>query len=222
MTSRSATRMPRPGTGDVRLRMGALGLSALGVQAVGTVDAVGPEVVGFAPGDRVAMREPNPRAGFQRMVSERDLIGIPKDVSFEDAAAILPSGLIARTILKQLHTIGKGDRVIVTPDESGADRFVAAWATHLGATVVDPADRLGTETVIGPVDYRAGRRWRYGNGLAQMASADVFSVMRAGAFRSMPVSRHPLSAASQVQSDIEAGRTTGPVVLMPGVGDVAA
>lgn len=202
--------------------MGALGLSALGVQAVGTVDAVGPEVVGFAPGDRVAMREPGTRAGFQRIVSERDLIGIPKDVSFEDAAAILPSGLVARTILKQLHTIGRGDRIVVTPDESGAAPFVAAWATHLGATVVDPADRLGTETVIGAVDYRAGRRWRYGNGLAQLASADVFAAMRAGAFRSLPAPRHPLSEARRVQSEIEAKQTAGPVVLLPGLGDLAA
>src|SRR5476649_593883 len=65
--------MPRPGLGQVRLTLGAVGLSRLGVQAVGTVDAVGKEAVGFAAGDRVALRVPGSRAAFPQIASERDL-----------------------------------------------------------------------------------------------------------------------------------------------------
>ncbi len=213
---------PRPGIGEVRLRIGALGLSTFGVQAFGTVDAVGAEVVGFALGDRVAMRDPDARPGFKRIVSERGLIGLPKDVSFDDAAAVLASGLVARAILKQIHTIGRGERVVIVTDESGADRFVAAWAEHLGAVIVDQPQARGTETVIGPADFRAGREWRYGHGLAQLAAADVFAAMRAGAFRALEVSRHPLSDALRVHADIEAKRTSGPAVLLPDIGDLAA
>jgi NADPH:quinone reductase-like Zn-dependent oxidoreductase len=202
--------------------MGALGLSALGVQTVATVEAVGPEVVGFAPGDRVAMRNPGARPGFQRQVSERDLIGIPRDVTFEEAAGVLASGLVARAIVKQIHTVGRGDRVVVVPDESGADAFVAAWARHLGATVVDPADQRPGDSIIGPADFRAGAAWRYGHGLAQLAAADVFKAMRDGAFDALAVETLPLSDAARVHSDIEARRTAGPVVLLPGRGDIAA
>src|SRR3954470_647293 len=94
--TRPNSRLPRPGTGEVRLRMGAIGLSPLGVEAVASVEAIGPEVVGYALGDRVATRVPGGRPAFPRIVSERDLIGVPKDISNDDAAGFLRPGLVAR------------------------------------------------------------------------------------------------------------------------------
>ena len=215
--------MPRPGQGQVRLTLGAVGLSPLGVQAVGTVDAVGKEAVGFAAGDRVAVRVPGSRAAFPQIASERDLIGIPKDVSFDDAAGLLPAGLIARTIVKQLHSIGRGSRVRIEPDESGADRFVAAWALHLGATVLSADDvSRPADIVVTSDDFIAARRYRAGHGLAQLAAADVFQLIREGAFAGLDVSIHPLTEASRLQDDIENRRTAGPVVLMPGDVTLAA
>jgi NADPH:quinone reductase-like Zn-dependent oxidoreductase len=228
--------MPRPGTGQVRLRLGAVGLSPLGVQAVGTVDAVGKDAVGFAPGDRVALRVPGSRPAFPRIASERDLIGIPKDVSFDDAAGLLPAGLIARTIVKQLHSIGRGNRVHIAPDESGADRFVAAWVRHLGATVVSGPgskdeslnDAIGStevrssDVVVTADDFAAARRWRAGHGLAQIAAADVFQLIRDGAFANLDISIHPLAEATRLQAEIEQRRTAGPIVLMPGDVTLAA
>jgi hypothetical protein len=213
--------MPRPGHGQVRLRLGAIGMSPLGVQAVGTVDAVGPEAVGFAAGDRVALRLPGTRAGFPRIASERDLIGIPKDVSFDDAAGILPAGLVARTIVKQLHTIGRGDRVHIAADDFGADRFVAAWVRHVGATVVR-GDVLRSDVVVSREDFTAARAWRFGHGLGQLAAADVFQLIREGAFADLDVRIHPLADASRVQAELAEKRTAGPVVLMPGEVTLAA
>jgi hypothetical protein len=208
--------MPRPGHGQVRLTLGAVGLSRLGVQAVGTVDAVGKEAVGFAAGDRVALRVPGSRAAFPQIASERDLIGIPKDVTFDDAAGLLPAGLIARTIVKQLHAIGRGNRVRIVADESGADRFVAAWVRHLGATVLTDSDEAQpSDVLVTPQDFVAARRWRAGHGLAQLAAADVFQLIREGAFAGLDVSIHPLTDAPRLQDDIEQRRTVGPVVLMP-------
>ena len=208
--------MPRPGIGQVRLTLGAVGLSPLGVQAVGTVDAVGKEAVGFAAGDRVALRVPGSRAAFPQIASERDLIGIPKDVSFDDAAGLLPAGLIARTIVKQLHAIGRGNRVRIAADESGADRFVAAWVRHLGATVLTDADEpRASDVAVTREDFGTARRWRAGHGLAQLAAADVFQLIRDGAFAGLDVSIHPLTEAPRIEADIEQRRTAGPVVLMP-------
>jgi D-arabinose 1-dehydrogenase-like Zn-dependent alcohol dehydrogenase len=213
--------LPRPGIGQVRLNLGAVGLSRLGVQAVGTVDAVGREAVGFAAGDRVALRVPGSKPAFPRIASERDLIGIPKDISFDDAAAILPAGLMARTIVKQLRPIGRGNRVAIERDEFGADRFVAAWARHLGATVVT-ADALPADLTVTTDDFEAARKWKFGHGLGQLAAADVFQLIREGAFADLDVSIHPLGDASRVQNEIEQKRTAGPVVLMPGDVSLAA
>jgi hypothetical protein len=210
--------MPRPGKGQVRLNLGAVGLSPLGVQAVGTVDAVGADAVGFAAGDRVALRVPGTRAGFPRIASERDLIGIPKDVSFDEAAGLLPAGLIARTIVKQLHSVGRGTRVVIEPDDDGAHRFVAAWVGYAGGSVVS-SDELDSgakpDILVTVEDFAAARRWKFGHGLGQLAAADVFQAIRAGAFAGLDVAIHPLGEASRVQNDIEQKRTAGPVVLMP-------
>lgn len=214
--------MPRPGKGQVRLNLGAVGLSPLGVQAVGTVDAVGPEAVGFAAGDRVALRVPGTRAGFPRIASERDLIGIPKDVSFDDAAGLLPAGLIARTIARQIHSIGRGNRVLIEPDAHGADRFLAAWVAHVGGIVVPADSRDHADVIVTADDFEVARRWRYGHGLGQLAAADVFAAIRSGAFAGLEASIHPLGEATRLQNDIEQKRTAGPVVLMPGDVTLAA
>lgn len=207
--------MPRPGKGQVRLNLGAVGLSPLGVQAVGTVDAVGQDAVGFAAGDRVALRVPGTRPGFPRIASERDLIGIPKDVSFDEAAGLLPAGLIARTIAKQIHSIGRGNRVRIESDGDGADRFVAAWVASVGAVVVDEASEERADVVVTKDDFSAARRWRYGHGLGQLAAADVFAAIRGGAFAGLDVAIHPLGEAARLQNEIELKQTAGPIVLMP-------
>lgn len=207
--------MPRPGKGQVRLNLGAVGLSPLGVQAVGTVDAVGPEAVGFAAGDRVALRVPGMRPGFPRIASERDLIGIPKDVSFDDAAGLLPAGLIARTIAKQIHSIGRGNRVRIESDGDGADRFLAAWVDHVGATALPEGSTLPADVIVTADDFAAARRWRYGHGLGQLAAADVFAAIREGAFAGLEVAIHPLAEAARLQNEIVQKRTSGPIVLMP-------
>jgi len=214
--------LPRPGVGQVRLNLGAVGLSPLGVQAVGTVDAVGHEAVGFAPGDRVALRVPGTRPAFPRIASERDLIGIPKDISFDDAAGILPAGLIARTIVKQLRPMGRGNRVHIQDDESGAGSFVAAWARHIGAIVVTDGTALVNDVVVSAKDFAAARRWKFSHGLAQLAATDVFQLIREGAFKDVDVRIHPLADASRVQLDIDEKRIAGPVVLMPGDVTLAA
>jgi hypothetical protein len=124
---------------------------------------------------------------------------------------------------KQLHAIGRGNRVRITADESGADRFVAAWVRHLGATVLTDADSpRPADVIVTADDYLAARRWKAGHGLAQLAAADVFQLIREGAFAGLDVAIHPLTEATRLQDDIENRRTAGPIVLMPGDVTLAA
>jgi hypothetical protein len=68
---------------------------------------------------------------------------------------------------------------------------------------------------VTPQDVAAARRWRAGHGLAQLAAADVFQLIREGAFAGLDVSIHPLTDAQRLEDDLEQRRTLGPVVLMP-------
>ena len=207
---RSRSTLQRPRTGEVRVRVGALGLSTLGVQAIGRIEAVGPEAGGFAPGDRVAYRFTSETPGLSHIIGERDLIGFPKDVAIEQAAALLPMGLIARTIVKQLHSIGRGNRVSVAPDLGGADAFVKAWVQHLGATVVDS----DADVAITAADYRAARMFPNSHGLAQLAASDVFQAVRLGVFDGLEIASYPLSDAAKAKLAVETREASGPVVLL--------
>lgn len=209
---RRRSRLERPREGQVRIRLGALGLSALGVQAIGRVEAVGPDAAGFAPGDRVAYQFSAATPGLSHIVCERDLIGFPKDVAIEKAAALLPLGLVARAIVKQLHSIGRGNRVTIAADASGADAVVTAWAIHLGAEIV-PVGSPRVDVSITTEDYRAARMLRNSHGVAQLAASDVFQAVRAGVFDELPIASYPLSDAAKAKSAFEQ-RSAEPIVLL--------
>jgi len=206
----SRSTLQRPRHGEVRVRVGALGLSGLGVQAIGRIEAVGPEAGGFAPGDRVAYRLTSETLGLSHIIGERDLIGFPKDVAIEKAAALLPLGLVARAIVKQLHSIGRGNRVSIDADDSGVDTLVRAWVRHLGAELVDS----DADVVITAKDYAAARLLRNGHGFAQIAASDVFQAVRLGVFDDVQIARYPLSDAESARRAVQNRETPGPAVLL--------
>jgi len=206
-TTTSSRILPRPKSGEVRVRLAAVGMSALGLQAAGFIEAVGPEAAGFAPGDRVAYPAAAANKGLRPVVSERDLIGFPKDVPIDKAVGFLPLGLIARMVVRQLHSIGNGNTVYVAPDSAAA--FVTAWVRHLGGVIVD--DAATAEVVITAGDYAIARSWRNGAGSGQQAASDVFTMVRKGVFDAIPLPTYPLSDAARLRSAVEAG----PVVLLP-------
>ena len=173
---------PRPSEGEVRVQVATVALSALGTQLAGTVDAVARESIGFARGDRVAFRSDKPLTG-RVIVQERDLMGVPADVSLDAAAGLFPCALLARTITRQIHTVGSGDRVAVL-DGSAVAPFIRAWVDHLGGVVVDELPNV----TITSEDVRAARAVKTAHGTAQQAAADVFAAIRGGAFDAIPFS----------------------------------
>ena len=173
---------PRPSEGEVRVQVATVGLSALGTHLAGTVDAVARDSIGFARGDRVAFAAPGPASG-RLIVEERELIGVPADVSLDAAAGLFPCALLARTVTRQVHTIGSGDRVAVL-DTSALAPFIRAWVTHLGGTVSDELP----EVTVTSADVRTARAWKSPHGTAQQAASDVFAAIRAGAFDSIEFS----------------------------------
>ena len=176
------TTMQRPEEGEVRVLVSAMGVTALGTQVTGTVDAVAKDSIGFLRGDRVAFRADAP-VGARVIVAEDELIGVPADVSLDAAAAIFPCALLARSVVRQVRSIARGDRVQVA-DTSVVAPFLRAWARHLGADVVDDE----SDVRLDGRDIRAALALRSGHGSAQQAAADVFAAIRAGAFDEVALS----------------------------------
>ena len=199
----------RPDRGQVRVTVGSIGLSALGTQVSGTVEAVAKDSIGFIRGDRVAFAMPAPPKEGRIIVEERDLMGVPADVGLDAAAALFPCASLARTVVRQVHAVGAGASVYLR-GESALSPFLRSWIRYLGAVETDNA--ASADIVIIGSDIRTARAWGVGHGVAQQAAADVFEAIRAGAFDDIA-----LSTPEQAR---QGSRT--PVLLHPAEVDLAA
>ncbi len=143
-----------PGAGEVCLRQTAIGFNfidiyqrrgvyplerptGLGFEAAGVVEAVGPDVTEFAPGDRVAYMNAGVGAyADRRNVPAAKLVRVPEGVTDEAAAALLFKGMTAQYLLRKTHAVQPGDLLLVHSAAGGVGQILTRWATALGATVV--------------------------------------------------------------------------------------
>ena len=158
---------PAPGTGEVLVRVHAasvnradmdalyarwgflrlfLGLrrprsTRLGIDAAGVVEAVGPGVTAFAPGDRVfADLFPYRQDAYSELVCapERAWASLPPNLTFEAAATLPHSAILALQGLRRRdgRSFGHGARVLVVGRVGqrravrGADRQVSRCSRH--------------------------------------------------------------------------------------------
>ncbi len=145
---------PEPGPGEVLLRHGAVGLNyidvyfrtglyktalpaTLGMEAAGTVLAVGDGVSDLAPGDRVAYAG-GPLGGYatERTIAADRLVKLPDGIDLTTAAAMMLQGLTAQYLLRRTHRVQPGETVVVHAAAGGVGLIMCQWAKHLGATVI--------------------------------------------------------------------------------------
>ncbi len=135
-----------------------------GMEAAGVVTDVGPDVQGFAPGDRVAYMLGLPGAYCSvRNVPAGAVVKLPASVDEETAAALLLKGVTADYVLRDLGRVGPGTRLLVHAAAGGVGLLLCAWARRLGATVLgtvssDAKARVarehGAQHVVVTRDYR--------------------------------------------------------------------
>lgn len=136
----------------------------LGWDVAGVVEAVGPSIREYAPGDEVVgyVRKDSIEHGtYAELVTAavRHLAPKPSSVSFAAAAALPLAGLTALQTL-ELAGVSDGDTVLVNAASGGVGSFAVQIATALGARVIGTAGErnhdylrsLGAE----PVTYGEG------------------------------------------------------------------
>lgn len=150
---------PVPGAGEVSLRIAAVGLNPvdlyvrqgymaqffklelpaiIGVDAAGTVQAVGPGVQGFAPGDRVIAHLPiNGKGAYaeRAVVPVSGLAKLPAHLSFEAGASLPLPGLTGRQAVDALG-VSAGERVLVSGALGAVGRAAVQYLKELGARPV--------------------------------------------------------------------------------------
>jgi NADPH:quinone reductase-like Zn-dependent oxidoreductase len=148
----------------------------LGLDLAGVVEAIGPDATRFQPGDRVFADLSSQRQGgaFAELVcfSERAFERIPDSLSFEDAATLPHSAVLALQALRLRsgRTIRPGDKVLIDGASGNVGPFAVQAAKAMGAevtAVAGPAKQdfvrsLGADHAIDytAVDYtKTGERY---------------------------------------------------------------
>ncbi|GEK18267.1 NAD(P)-dependent alcohol dehydrogenase [Cellulomonas persica] len=200
----------------------------LGSDIAGTVEAVGPGVTRFAPGDEVYGDNLALLGGFAEhaVVRERDLALKPAGLTFVQASTIPQAGAIA---LQGTARAAAGRRVLVNGAGGGSGTFAIQLAKKLGAHVtgVDNEHKLDYMRSLGAdevVDHRREdfTRERYDLVLDLVAHRSVFAYRRAlapgGVYRCVGGSVRSLLRVLTVGAAAGAvtGRSLGVLVVKQG------
>ena len=139
--------------------LGAPENTRMGIDFAGVVEAVGPEVTGFAPGDRVFGGVEGAFAEYVLLTEDRMLVPIPDSVSFDDAAALPVAAVTALQALRDKGRVEAGHKVLINGASGGVGTFAVQLAKSMGAEVhgvcstrnVELVRSLGADRVF---DYR--------------------------------------------------------------------
>lgn len=133
------------------------GVTRLGVDYAGTVEAVGPNVKQFKPGDDVFGGRTGAFAEYVTVREERGAIVLkPPSVTFEQAASIPVAALTALQGLRDSGHIQAGQKVLINGASGGVGTFAVQLAKSFGAEVtgvcsgknVEMVRSLGADRVI--------------------------------------------------------------------------
>ncbi|HTC23882.1 MAG TPA: NAD(P)H-quinone oxidoreductase [Gemmatimonadales bacterium] len=147
---------PSPGPGQIRVRVRAAGLNRAdiyqrrggyaappgwpadipGLEYAGDVDALGPGVTSWRVGDRVMGLVGGGGQAGAVVVSEREVLPLPANLSYAEGAAIPEVFYTAYDALVNRGRLAAGERVLIHAVGSGVGTAAAQIAKHLGATVI--------------------------------------------------------------------------------------
>ncbi len=134
----------------------------LGVDLAGEVEAIGANVTAFQVGDRVVGDMSNCGYGAfaeYTSASQKSLVKIPDEMSYEIAASLPTAGVTALQGLRNIGGIQSGQKVLINGASGGVGSFAVQIAKALGATVtavcstrnLEMVKTLGADTIV---DYK--------------------------------------------------------------------
>jgi NADPH:quinone reductase-like Zn-dependent oxidoreductase len=158
---------------------------AVGADLAGRVEAVGPDVTEFQPGDEVFGTGLGAWAEYAR-AREARLVRKPANLSFEEAAAVPIAGITALQALRDHGRVQPGQKVLINGASGGVGTYAVQLAKSFGADVtavcssrnVDQARSLGADRVI---DYTQEDFTRLGERhdlMLDIAGSRSFSAIR--------------------------------------------
>jgi len=139
--------------------LGAPNEVRFGVDYAGTVEAVGPDVKAFKPGDEVFGLRMGAFAEYVVVRESRAIVPKPPNVSFEQAAGVGIAGGTALEAVREWGKIKAGQKVLINGASGGVGTFAVQLAKFYGAEVTGVCSTRNVELVqsIGAdhvIDYK--------------------------------------------------------------------
>jgi NADPH2:quinone reductase len=145
--------LPSPAAGQILVRHQAVGLNyidtyhrsglyplkmpaVIGLEAAGTVEAVGDGVSRFRVGDRVAYNGTMGAYSEAAVIPADRAVKVPEGVTLEIAAAALLKGMTAEFLVRRCFHVKHGHTVLVHAAAGGVGQILVQWCKALGATVI--------------------------------------------------------------------------------------
>ena len=176
-----------PSQGEIRIRHSAVGVNyidtyhrsgiypvqlpcILGIEAVGTVTALGEGVEGLAVGNRVGYAS-GPLGAYteERDFSANKVVKIPELVNDVEAAAILLKGMTVEYLFNRTYKIKPGQFFLFHAAAGGVGLLACQWARAIGAKMIGTvstdekarhAKKLGCEFTINYSNEDVAKRVR--------------------------------------------------------------
>ena len=109
----------------------------IGMEAAGTVEAVGRNIKGLRVGDRVAYASGPPGSYAEMRVMPADrVVKLPAWISNEQAAAMMLQGMTTEYLIRRTYKVKKGETVLFHAAAGGVGLIACQWLKQLGATVI--------------------------------------------------------------------------------------
>ena len=143
---------PTPGEGQLLVKLDAAGLNfidcyqrsglynmefplTLGNEGAGVVEAVGPGVSGFAPGDNVAYTGVLGAYAEYTLLPAARAVKVPSGMDNKQAAAIMLQGLTAHYLCRDTYKIEQGSKCLIHAGAGGVGLLLIQMCKMFGAEV---------------------------------------------------------------------------------------
>lgn len=143
---------PEPGPGEARVKIEAAGLNFIdtyhrrglykaalplvpGMEGAGVVDAVGPDVTGVIPGDRVVYCMTMGAYAEYANVPAWKLVPVPDTLNLDTAAAVILQGMTAHYLAHSTYPLREGDTTLIHAAAGGLGLLLVQMAKSAGARV---------------------------------------------------------------------------------------
>ena len=145
--------IPTPGSNEVLVKVAAAGVNyidtyqrsglyqvplptTLGLEAAGTVEAIGDSVSKYRIGDRVAYTSVTGAYAEYASVPEEKLVSLSDGVSFNEGAAAMLQGCTAHYLCKSTYHVKQGDSCLIHAAAGGVGLLLIQMVKNAGGYVI--------------------------------------------------------------------------------------